>query len=502
MTWSLHDKLNDSGTVYRIVSEQDEAIMCLMSLDRDFQNCENFANFVRTLKKIKSEGASIPAIEKYGKIEIKGNQATLISELDGGSTLIRESLVYHAGNQIEGDGMSSDIFIIIEYVHGKNVFKESKDVFGEKEDLSSLVNFVLLVVRDVLETLVHFHNNNMIHQDVRPENIIYDKRKNVLIDFGLTRRSGPLCTSCNTAFSPYNRKLEHHESWDLYALGWTAVVLLLRLEENYNMNNRDALRNDLWSSEINERVRRFCIKAVNESETKRYTSAELMLADVNKIIRRIKIANHRGIIILSTVMMIALFVIAFFVFGPYYTNYYYMSETSGQEELPVYDSNRDEDMPSSGRVDSEAGTFEEMEGVDRKKVESVHETNTEDLTTYEQETFIVILEPKEIVTESRVNIRGEGLPGDTVLVLIAPVTGDETFYSQGYAVCRQNSGVWELFAHFGDSFTNEDGMSFKIVAIAGAENIEKARKGTTLSTVPIGRAVTSEIVQWSKKESH
>jgi serine/threonine protein kinase len=48
---------------------------------------------------------------------------------------------------------------------------------------------ILLIIRQILEALLHCHTKRLIHRDIKPQNILInpDKKEVKLADFGLAR---------------------------------------------------------------------------------------------------------------------------------------------------------------------------------------------------------------------------------------------------------------------------------------------------------------------------
>lgn len=121
----------------------------------------------------------------------------------------------------------SHVFIVMERVNGDNlaVYKRT-----HKADLSTLLNLFI----KICEAIEHSHQNQVLHADIKPENIIIDENGNPkVIDFNITQK---LCTkeTQNTLLalskgfaSPEQANAEHltHQS-DIYSLGKLLKFLL------------------------------------------------------------------------------------------------------------------------------------------------------------------------------------------------------------------------------------------------------------------------------------
>ena len=103
----------------------------------------------------------------------------------------KESLVYdlleNEENMIKKinyfeDENSSYLIIPLYYKSCEKIFKKNKNSFNQKD--------ILMIGIQILQQLNYLHKNNLIHQDIKPDNFIFDKESNKfkLIDFGLCRR--------------------------------------------------------------------------------------------------------------------------------------------------------------------------------------------------------------------------------------------------------------------------------------------------------------------------
>lgn len=80
------------------------------------------------------------------------------------------------------DENSSYLILPLYYKSCEKIFKKNKNSFNEKD--------ILMIGIQILQQLNYIHKNNLIHQDVKPDNFIFDKISNKfkLIDFGLCKR--------------------------------------------------------------------------------------------------------------------------------------------------------------------------------------------------------------------------------------------------------------------------------------------------------------------------
>ena len=65
--------------------------------------------------------------------------------------------------------------------------------FQEEGDTDNLLKIIYISIRDICYDLKSLHDKNILHQDIKPENIIVDKntRIPILVDFGLSCVTNP-----------------------------------------------------------------------------------------------------------------------------------------------------------------------------------------------------------------------------------------------------------------------------------------------------------------------
>ncbi|PSB15274.1 serine/threonine protein kinase [Phormidesmis priestleyi ULC007] len=187
------------------------------------------------------------------------------------------------------------LFIVQEYIDGKTYFRLLKE--RQKQDNLFSESEVIQWLKDLLPVLAHLHENNIVHRDISPDNIMLPKgqSKPVLIDFGLVKQkvsqiwvnnarsvdeSEHLSFVGKFGYSPPEqiRVGQCYPCSDLYALAVTAIVLLtgrepLALIDQQSLEWR-------WQAYISSdsKLRPILSKMLAEKPMNRYQSAQEVLS--------------------------------------------------------------------------------------------------------------------------------------------------------------------------------------------------------------------------------
>ena len=124
-------------------------------------------------------------------------------------------------------------YYVMEYLEGKSLKALVDESGALPEDVA------VKYIRQVAEALKEVHENNLLHLDVKPANIMLDKKGNaVLIDFGISKHydeAGHQTSSAGVGISEGYAPIEQYEAGalktftpvtDIYALGATLFFLL------------------------------------------------------------------------------------------------------------------------------------------------------------------------------------------------------------------------------------------------------------------------------------
>ena len=259
-------------------------------------------------------------------------EAKVLQEL-GKHAQIPELFAYFEENQ--------EFFLIQEFVDGHPLSEEISS--GKKLSES----YVEAFLKQVLEPLKFVHRHNVIHRDLKPDNLIRRKSdgKIFLIDFGAVKRvrtdvlldghSKPTVTVGTAGYMPmeqYNG--QPNLCSDIYALGIIAIQALLGVDVQELTKDRNG--KIVWQDkvEVSNKLAKVLDKMVEPYSQERYQSALQVLIDLEgKIVDRAGNSQTKNylkpiIVTASAFMVIAATVVAF-IFnktkGYTYINYNYQN---------------------------------------------------------------------------------------------------------------------------------------------------------------------------------
>ncbi|MGD1804608.1 protein kinase domain-containing protein [Dapis sp. BLCC M126] len=193
-----------------------------------------------------------------------------------------------------GENHHLAFYLVQEYIEGEDIRQE---LLREK---SWNQNQVIEFLKQLLEILNFIHENNVIHCDIKPSNIMRRSSdgKFVLIDFGSVKKavsfsddfnqSSPSTQSVKTRcyMSPEQAQGNEQYNSDIYALGITAIQALTGKEPN-QLGLRDKKTGKYnWSEniQVDNRLVRILDKMVAfDPVQSRYNSAQEVLNDLRRL---------------------------------------------------------------------------------------------------------------------------------------------------------------------------------------------------------------------------
>ncbi|ONI37799.1 hypothetical protein AN639_09310 [Candidatus Epulonipiscium fishelsonii] len=189
-------------------------------------------------------------------------------------------------------------YFVMEYIEGKTL----KELIYSEAPLSEnqAINYII----QILSGLKHAHKKQIIHRDIKPQNILVTSDEILKVtDFGIARAmssDGSTIIANNNAigsvhyFSPEQARGGYvNETSDLYACG---IVLFEMLTNNLPFEadsyisvalqhiNEPIPKPSSFRNNINPELEQIILKVTNKKQDNRYQKASEMIADLQKLI--------------------------------------------------------------------------------------------------------------------------------------------------------------------------------------------------------------------------
>ncbi|MBD2437997.1 tetratricopeptide repeat protein [Nostoc sp. FACHB-110] len=180
----------------------------------------------------------------------------------------------------------NQFYLVQEFVIGHQLTEEVLFGVPVNED------YVLELLLEILEILFDVHSSDVIHQDIRPQNIIrrYSDNKLVLVDFGSVEE---LVTTIvgNLEYVPVEQlQGQAQYNSDIYALGIVAIAAIMGLtsEEIAKLQSQKHLLTGelIWHdgiTTVSQKMTRIINKMVRFDYRKRYQSVAEVLYDLRQL---------------------------------------------------------------------------------------------------------------------------------------------------------------------------------------------------------------------------
>ena len=185
---------------------------------------------------------------------------------------------------LEQDGQQ---YLIQEFIDGRNLEQElsKRSAFAES-DIQQLLN-------DLLPVLQFMHDRQVIHRDIKPANIIRRAadQKLILVDLGAAKsvtgtallRTGTTIGSAEYTAPEQVRGRAVFAS-DIYSLGATCVHLLTQMSpfDLFDTSDDRWVWRDYLSHPVSERLAQILDRMLQNATSRRYESANQVLADLRQ----------------------------------------------------------------------------------------------------------------------------------------------------------------------------------------------------------------------------
>lgn len=209
--------------------------------------------------------------------ELFNQEAIQLDEL-GKHSQIPELLAYFTQDNRQ--------YLIQEFIDGQTLSKElaQKGAFNETQ-IQQLLN-------DLLPILQFVHSREVIHRDIKPDNIIRRNSDNkiFLVDFGAAKTTaGTALQKTGTSIgspeyvAPEQSRGRAVFSSDIYSLGVTCIHLLTKMSpfDLYNLEEDAWVWRQFLQHQLSNRISTILDKMLENAINKRYQSAAEVLKDLN-----------------------------------------------------------------------------------------------------------------------------------------------------------------------------------------------------------------------------
>lgn len=193
-----------------------------------------------------------------------------------------------------------DHYIVMEYIDGISL----KDLIKREGKLSE--SMALDISKQIAQAISQAHKNNIIHRDIKPHNILITKDCLIkVVDFGIAKAvSSSTVTNAGGVigsvhyFSPEQARGGYlDEKSDLYSLGIVLYEMLVgnvpfRGDSPVNIAlkhiNEEIKFPPQMQEDISDEIQNLIFKLTRKNQTRRYSSAEEVIRDIEMIENNIK----------------------------------------------------------------------------------------------------------------------------------------------------------------------------------------------------------------------
>ena len=146
-----------------------------------------------------------------------------------------------------------DCFVLERYYYMVLPYYE-KDLFEIIPEIVFKPKIILRILKKITEGIVYLHNRDLIHGDIKPENIMIDKYLNpIIIDLGLTKHKNLISNEKKNRLSGTITYLppevlisqKYTQKMDIWSLGIIMYILMFNREPFGNSDNKRETFNNI-----------------------------------------------------------------------------------------------------------------------------------------------------------------------------------------------------------------------------------------------------------------
>lgn len=186
---------------------------------------------------------------------------------------------------------NDEFYLVQELIEGGDLSQEiaPENIWSEDK--------VMALLQEILPVLKYIHQNNLIHRDIKPHNIMRRSHNNqlVLIDFGIVKevsntqintygQSVPTLVAGTPGYMPSEQALGKPKfSSDIYALGMTAIQAMTGVKPENIEDDETGEMNWRQHTKVSDALAEVLTKMTRYHFTQRYADAGEALEALNKL---------------------------------------------------------------------------------------------------------------------------------------------------------------------------------------------------------------------------
>ncbi|MDF5708163.1 MAG: serine/threonine-protein kinase [Nostoc sp. S4] len=175
---------------------------------------------------------------------------------------------------------NGELYLVQDFIVGHELSQEIETPLSEKK--------VIEILQSILEALEFVHQENIIHRDIKPQNLMRRQRDNkiVIIDFGIAKliddmtikgspqglKSPTICIGTRGYMPSEQNDGNPQLSSDIYAVGMIGIQALTKISPQV-LDSDSKIHEILWQNKVSKELARILEKMVRRDYNQRYQNA-------------------------------------------------------------------------------------------------------------------------------------------------------------------------------------------------------------------------------------